>query len=198
MDYEKIELIKSDLVKRLKPSRYEHTLGVAYTAAALAMRYGEDINKAFITGLLHDCAKYLTAKELVEECEKNNIKLNEHEYKYTSLIHQKAGAFLAKNRYDVQDEDICHAVSCHTTGDINMNLLDKIIYIADYIEPHRDKAPRLNELRKLAFIDIDECLVETASGTIEYVLQQCGEVDDFTLEVFENMKKNNMIRKTLN
>lgn len=197
MNTTKIKEIQEDLIKKLKPSRYEHTMAVAYTAAALAMRYGEDMDKAFMAGLLHDCAKYLTDVELIKECQDNNVELTKHELEHTALIHSKVGVLYAKNVYGVDDPDILKAIRSHTTGNTDMTLLDKIIYIADYIEPNRDRAPHLEELRKLAFEDIDECLVATAKGTIEYVIACCGTVDDETLKVYESMKAD-LAKKTNN
>lgn len=128
MNVEKIEFIKAGLKKKLTPARFEHTLGVAYTAASLAMRYNEDMEKAYLAGLLHDCAKYYSGEKLIEKCLKNNIEVTEAEMESPeSLLHAKFGAFLAHNKYDVDDEVICHAIKCHTTGCENMSLFDMII-----------------------------------------------------------------------
>ena len=93
-------------------------------------------------------------------CEKNKIEITEFERNNPFLIHAKLGAFLAKDKYKVEDPEILSAITWHTTGKEDMTLLEKIIYIADYIEPARNKAPHLTRLRKLAFTDIDECMYE--------------------------------------
>ena len=142
--------------------RYEHTLGVMYTAAALAMRYGEDVEKALVAGLLHDIAKSFS----------------------TNLGHAPMGAKMAEEEFGIEDVYITDAICYHTTGRPNMTLLDKIIYVADYIEPNRDKAPDLANLRKLAFDDIDECLRRILGDTLNYLKQQGKEIDDMTEQAY--------------
>ena len=90
-----IRKIRKAMEKALDPKRYEHTLGVAYTAAALAMRYGEDINNAILAGMLHDCAKCLTNEKRLIICEKYNIAISDAERKNPYLLHAKVGSFLA-------------------------------------------------------------------------------------------------------
>ena len=126
--------------------RYEHTLGVSYTAMALAMRYGQDLDQAELAGLLHDCAKYFNDEEIIKKCRKHGIEVSEAELRAPAVLHAKYGAWLAKNRYGVSDPEILSAIRWHTTGRANMTTLDKIIYVADYIEPRRDKAPDLPRL----------------------------------------------------
>ena len=189
MDNEQITLIKKNLSKKLTPSRYEHTLGVAYTSAALAMRYGYDMDKAFMAGLLHDCAKYLSGERLLEKCSKYNIAVTDAERIQPDLLHAKVGAYFAEYRHGVADSEICHAICCHTTGCPDMNLLDMIVYVADYIEPDRDKAPRLPYYRELAFKDIKQCTYEILESTIEYVKSKNGTIDDTTVKAYESLKE---------
>lgn len=188
MDNERIALIKKKLVKKLPPARYEHTLGVAYTAAALAMRYGTDMEQAFMAGLLHDCAKHLSDEKMLEKCVEFGLPVSDDERKKTILLHAKLGAYYAEHKYGVQDAAICHAIACHTTGCQNMSLLDMILYTADYIEPNRDKAPNLSYYRKLAFEDIGRCTYEILEGTISYLTKCCAPLDKTTLEACEGMK----------
>lgn len=150
--------MKTELKKHLDKSRYEHTLGVMYTAAALAMRYQESVEKALVAGLLHDCAKSYS----------------------TNLLHAKVGAQIAKEQYGVLDTYITDAICYHTTGRPNMTLLDKIIYIADYIEPNREKAPNLEILRHLAFQNLDECLLRILKDTLQYLKTNKKEIDATT------------------
>ena len=188
MDNEQITLIKKNLMKKLTPSRYEHTLGVAYTSAALAMRYGYDMDKAFMAGLLHDCAKYLSGERLLEKCSRFGIEVSEAEKRQPDLLHAKVGAYYAEYRHGVTDPEICHAIRCHTTGCPDMNLLDMIVYVADYIEPNRDKAPRLPYYRELAFKDLRQCTYEILEGTIEYVRSKNGTIDDTAVKAYESLK----------
>ena len=139
---EQYDLWKLDkkLQKEVDEDRYHHTLGVMFTAASMAMVWGEDLEKARVAGLLHDCAKCIPNKKKITMCEKNKIEITEFERNNPFLIHAKLGAFLAKDKYKVEDPEILSAIIWHTTGKEDMTLLEKIIYIADYIEPARNKA----------------------------------------------------------
>ena len=104
--------------KILDRSRYQHTIGVAYTSAALAMRYGADIDDAFTAGLLHDCAKCIPTEEKFRLCEKHSIKLTDTEKANPALIHAKLGAYLAEHKYGVENHDLIEAIRTHTTGEL--------------------------------------------------------------------------------
>ena len=166
---ESMDEIKKSLKKELDKSRYEHTLGVMYTAGALAMAHGADLNQAMLAGLLHDCAKCIPNDEKFTLCKKYRIELTQAEKDNPALIHAKLGAFLARKKYHVTDEEVLHAILVHTTGEPGMNLLDKIIYIADYIEPGRDKAENLSIVRPLSFKDLDAALCKILGDTLEYL-----------------------------
>ena len=155
---QKITKIRRKLMTELDTERYEHTLGVMYTAASMAMRYDEDVEKALLAGLLHDCAQCISGENKIKLCNKYHLSVSEVEKKNPSLLHAKLGAFLAAKKYHIKDKDVINAIASHTTGCPNMTLLDKIIYIADYIEPGRKELPNMAEVRKLAFTDINECL----------------------------------------
>lgn len=161
--------IQALLKKKLKKERYEHTLGVMYTAASLAMCHSANLHQAMLAGLLHDCGKYGTSKEQIEQCKEKEISLTDAELMMPSLVHAKLGAYLAEYEYGIADGGILSAIRFHTTGRPEMTLLEKIIYIADYIEPMRYKASRLPEIRKLAFEDLDECMYEILKDTLEYL-----------------------------
>jgi predicted HD superfamily hydrolase involved in NAD metabolism len=173
------------LKHKMDDGRYEHTLGVMYTCAALAMRYEYDIQRAQLAGLLHDCAKCIPNGRKLKLCEKHNIPITETERKNPFLLHAKLGAFLAAKKYGIDDREIISAIRNHTTGKPNMSLLDKIVYVADYIEPRRSKAANLTEIRRLAFIDLDKALYRILSDTLEYLDQGTGEIDDMTKKAYE-------------
>lgn len=179
--------IKKTLKKELDKDRFEHTLGVMYTAGCLAMAYGYDIEKAELAGLLHDCAKCIPNSSKIKMCEKNGIEITEIERKNPFLLHAKLGAFLAKDRYEVEDAEILHAIKVHTTGAPNMNMLDKIVFIADYIEPMRDKAEHLAQIRKTAFSSIDDALKMILSDTIHYLNGNKNDknIDPMTWETYQ-------------
>lgn len=182
---EAIITIRKQLKKQLSSSRYEHTLGVSYTAAALAMKYGGDLKKAALAGMLHDCAKCYDDVTIVEMCRTHGIALTESELRAPAVIHAKLGAYLAEQTYEIQDPEILSAIAYHTTGKPDMTRLEKIIYIADYIEPGRDKAPNLTALRKLAFEDLDEALYQILSATLSYLVQSGSEADEMTQRAYD-------------
>ncbi len=181
--------LRKQLEKELKPDRFDHTLGVAYTAASMAFVYGADVEKALIAGFLHDCAKCMSHEEQVKICEKNNIEITEVERKNHSLLHAKVGVFLAQTRYDVFDEDILNAIRWHTTGREDMSLLEKIVYIADFIEPNRKPLESLPHVRKEAFEDIDKCLAHILHDSVIYLQTIGKECDDATMKAYEYYKK---------
>lgn len=180
--------IKQKLKKILDPRRYEHTIGVTYTAIALAMCYGYDFKKAEIAGLLHDCAKSIPDEKKLYECIKYNISITEVERKNPYLLHAKLGAFLAMDKYKIEDKDIINAILNHTTGKPAMSFLDKIIYVADYIEPRRDQAPNLDEIRKIAFKDLDLALYLILKDTMEYLESTTADIDKITAGAYEYYK----------
>ncbi len=185
-----IDKIQEDMAEELDDKRFWHTLGVAHIAAALAMRYDVDINTAYVTGLLHDCAKCISDKKKLSICKKNQIPVSETEQQNPSLLHAKVGAFLASDKYDIKDNNIINAIKYHTTGRPGMSDLEKIIYIADYIEPGRNKAPNLNEIRHLAFINKEQALLKILEDSLFYLNDSQQEIDLTTQETYEYYKKN--------
>ena len=176
---------KKTLRKYLDRDRFEHSEGVMYTAAALAMRYGENPEKAQIAGILHDCAKCIPDNKKLKICEKNHIEITEAEKCSPFLLHAKVGAYIAKEKYNIEDAEILDAIACHTTGKPAMTLLDKIIYISDYIEPMRSKASNLEEVRKMAFVDLDETLFKILSDTLVYLEKSSKKMDPMTMQTYE-------------
>ena len=148
------EEIKKYLKERLSEKRYEHSLNVKKTAVKLAETYKGEVEKAALAGLVHDCAKHMSDDEILSLADKNGIFVDEVSRLNPKLLHGNVGSVVAKKIMGVFDQEVLSAVACHTTGKKNMNLLEKIIYIADYIEPARN-FPGVEELRKKAFIDLD-------------------------------------------
>ncbi len=183
----KYDLVKMQkkLVKYLDEDRFQHTMGVMYSAACLAMAHGYDIQDAQAAGLLHDCAKCIPNKKKIRLCEQHNIAITEFEKTHPFLIHAKLGAYIAEKKYNITDREILNAITWHTTGRPGMSMLEKIIYIADYIEPMRDKAPNLSRIRPLAFVDLDECMYEILRDTLDYLEENPKEIDETTREAFE-------------
>lgn len=180
-----ISKIRKSLEKTLDAKRYEHTLGVAYTACALAMRYDGNIKKAELAGLLHDNAKCIDDEKKISLCDKYNIAINESEQKTPFLLHAKLGSFFAMKKYQITDEEIINSILNHTTGRPNMSLLEKIIYVADYIEPNRSQAPNLAIIRKLAFENLDEALLMILGDTLQYLQAISAEIDPMTQKTYD-------------
>lgn len=181
--------LRKELEKQLKPDRFDHTLGVAYTSASMAFVYGVDVQKALIAGMLHDCAKCMSHEEQVKICEKNKIDISDVERRNHSLLHAKVGMYLAKTKYEIDDSDILNAIRWHTTGREDMSLLEKIVYIADFIEPNRKNLEDMDIIRKEAFTDIDRCLAHILHNSVIYLKTINKECDDATMKAYEYYKK---------
>ena len=179
-----ILMLRKNLKRRLPPMRYEHSLSVSFTCMALAMRYGADLKQAEVAGLLHDCGKRYSDEVILKKCIKHKIPVTPQEEEVLSTLHAKYGEWLAKNRYQITDPEILSAIACHTTGKAGMSTLDKILFIADYIEPRRFKAENLPQMRALAFQDLDQTMYEILKSTLAYLKQKGGTIDPATLEAF--------------
>jgi len=168
------------LKRKLSPKRYVHSIGVEYTAASMAFVHGEDVQRARIAGLLHDCAKNIPVEEKLKKALKFGIPVSDSERKDPELLHGKLGAYYAKKKCGVTDEEILSAISYHTTGKPGMTLLEKIIFVSDYIEPNRRMVPELPEIRKEAFMDLDGCIIHILKNTLEYLKEKNTVIDDMT------------------
>ena len=189
MNFELMD-IQNKLSKKLSENRFNHSLGVSYTAASLAMKYNVDVYKARMAGLLHDCAKYLSDEDILEKCIKHDINITKEENKQPHLLHGKLGAYYASNKYGIDDGEILEAIRCHTTGKPNMNLLEKILFIADYIEPNRKNIPGLSEIRRYAFEDIDKAVYYKIKNMSVYLLEKDIKLKGIALETYEYYVKN--------
>ncbi len=184
--------IKKYLKKHLTKDRYHHTLGVAYTAIALAMRYNPDpgnssfMKRAETAGLLHDCAKCMDNDKKLHLCDQNHIPYSNFEAGHPYLLHGKVGAHIARTKFGIQDEDILQAITWHTTGRPDMSLLEKIIFIADYIEPSRNPIPELDEIRQLAFIDIDKAMQKILANTLKFLETKGNPIDQMTQTTYDS------------
>ena len=183
-----LKLLQKQMKEELSEDRFEHTLGVMYTAESLAMRYGVDMIKAAVAGLLHDCAKCIPNSQKIRLCKKHNLEVTENEEKNPSLLHAKLGALLAQKAYGVNDPEILSAIRWHTTGKPDMTMLEMIVYMADYIEPNRDKAPNLREIRKLSFENLEEALYQVLESTLSYLSDRPDSVDPMTQLSFDFYK----------
>lgn len=184
-----LEQIENELRQILKPDRFQHTLGVMYTAGNLAACYEYAMEKSIAAGLLHDCAKCMKDEERLDICHKQNIVVSPLEEKQPHLLHGKVGAYLAKTKYGILEESVLHAIQVHTTGCVKMSLLDKILFVADYIEPHRNKASNLPAIRKMAYQDLDECVYMILKDMLLYLEDTTQDIDETTQEAYQYYKK---------
>lgn len=175
-----------NLEQNLNYKRFIHTLGVAYTATSLAMRYGAEVEKAEMAGLLHDCAKCISTDKMMKICRNGNFVLHETEKNNPALLHSKAGRILAEQEYNVSDPDILSAIEWHTTGHPGMTLLEKIVFTADYIEPGRSSAKRLPQIRAMAFQDLDKAIEMILHDTLEYLAAAGTPIDEATRDTYND------------
>ncbi len=184
-----IEQIRNCMKKQLSESRYLHSFGVEEVACDLAVIYGYDMEKARIAGLLHDCAKNLTDKELIQECERQGLPITEIEQICAFLLHAKVGALHAREKYGVEDDEIQSSITYHTTGRPSMTLLEKIIFTADYIEPYRRPLPRIDEIRRAAYTDLDQAVLMILENTLNYLDTSGADIDTLTVDTYQYYQK---------
>lgn len=165
------EKIVDYLKVHLKENRFQHTMGVVKVAEELCEIYGCSKEKAKLAALLHDAAKYMDDKSILEILKKENIKIDSNIEKNLSLMHGLCGSYIAKEIMGVEDDEVLGAIKYHTTGKQNMNLLEKIIYLSDFIEENR-KYDGVEELRTLCKIDLNRALLKAFDNTIIYVIKQ--------------------------
>lgn len=170
----------------LKHKRIPHVLGTEQEAIRLAERYGADVDKARVGALLHDCTKKLDLAEQLALCEQYGIPLDDMERQTLKLLHAKTGAAIARDVFGVDDE-IYGAILWHTTGRAGMTLLEKILYLADYIEPSRD-FPGVDKLRAVCYKDLDAGLLMGLEMTITEMNELGSPVHRATIEARDALK----------
>jgi predicted HD superfamily hydrolase involved in NAD metabolism len=183
-----LEQIRDSMKMILKPSRYLHSKGVEEVACDLAAIYGYDMEKACIAGMLHDCAKNLTDPELLLECKNFGITVTEVEKECMLLLHAKVGALHARIKYGVEDEEILSAITYHTTGRPAMSMLEKIIFTADYIEPYRKPLPRIDEIRRTAYTELDIGIYMILENMLDYLNASSAVIDSLTVDTYKYYK----------
>ena len=183
-----LEKLRPVALSFLKHKRIPHVLGTEQEAIRLALRYGADVQKARVAALLHDCTKKLDMEEQLALCRQYGIRLDELEQRALKLLHAKTGAAIARHLFGVDDE-IYSAIYWHTTGHANMTLLEKIMYLADYIEPTRN-FPGVNELRAACNESLDKGLRMGLEMTIQEMHDRGNPVHSATLEADEYLKGN--------
>jgi predicted HD superfamily hydrolase involved in NAD metabolism len=167
MDFEKI---RADLKKTLSDKRYKHTIGVEEVGVKLAERWDENSEELRTAALLHDCAKGMRISEQFEFCRQNGIPISREDMLSPGVIHARIGAFLAHWKYHVKEREILDAIFFHPTGKDNMTRLQKLLFIADYIDPNRDLHVT-GDLTALAFEDMETAVLEIVIAKNEYLIE---------------------------
>ena len=171
-----VDEIKDYLKDNLKPSRYGHTLGVVNTAIKLADIHGVDKRKAEMAALCHDVAKNMSYEDMKKIMNEEDITLSLEEENSKELWHSILAPVLGKRIFEIQDEEILSAMRWHTTGRENMSKLEKIIYLADLIEPSRN-FEGVEEIRKISYEDLNLAMLKALTHTTIYLLTQGCAVD---------------------
>jgi len=185
-----LDVMKEKLQSALSVKRYIHTMGVVEEAVKLTQIYGnqDEQKQAEVAALLHDCAKDYPDDMKLRLCKEYHIPLDDTMKKQTDLIHPFLGSEVARREYLVEDEEILMAIRYHTTGRANMGFLEKIIFIADYIEPSRAVFDGLEEGRRLAYLDLDMAMRYILEKTIAYVEERGRMLHPLSVEALEFYK----------
>ena len=169
-----MEELEAVVISLLKPNRVQHVLGCRDTAVELAKRWGADVNDAARAGILHDITKAIDGPLQLTLCDAYGKILSDFSKKYPKTLHALTGSMVAERIFG-ENEAVVSAIEHHTTGKADMNLLEMIIYVADYMEPNRD-FPGVEKLRELAFSDIQAALKLGLEMTLEHLNRQGNEV----------------------
>ncbi|OIJ16179.1 phosphohydrolase [Anaerobacillus arseniciselenatis] len=178
---EALNVVKQQLTEK----RYVHTVGVMETAVKLAQIYGADESKVELAAIFHDYAKFRPIDEMRKIVSEQQM--DERLLKYgVELLHAPVGAYLVKKEVEIYDEEVLNGIRYHTTGRLKMTLLEKIIFISDYIEPNR-QFPGVEEVREMAFSDLNNALITSISNTINFLMKKQQPVFPDTLAVYNSL-----------
>ncbi|WP_352420104.1 bis(5'-nucleosyl)-tetraphosphatase (symmetrical) YqeK [Proteiniborus sp.] len=181
---------ETKLIHYIGYKRYLHSLRVMEEAIKLATKFNCDGEKAAIAGFLHDCGKLQDEHELLKKSYDFGIIQRDVHIDNFALLHGALGAEIARREFQIEDIEIINAIRYHTTGRPNMSLLEKIIYISDYIEPER-KFPGVDAIRTLAYKDLDEALLKAMDKTIKYIIDKGQYIHPETLNARNYLIKEN-------
>lgn len=187
MDY-----IENRLKECLSEERFKHTLGCAHCAIELAKMYGLDEQKAFLAGLLHDCAKCKPNDELLKIIKEELKDVDEGELQNYKTLHAPVGAYFARTIYGIEDKEIIDAIRCHTIGKVNMNLFEKIIFLADKIESYTRDKNYSDEIKKILTDNpgekgLDMALLRCFSETIHSLVRRELKICKTTIDVYNEL-----------
>jgi len=179
-----------DIQEKMSPHRWRHSLGVAQTAKDLARFWGGDQEKAWLAGILHDYAREVPEDQLIKIALDHGLVLLDEERAHPVVLHAPVGALLVQHDLGIQDQEVLSAIAKHTVGGKSMSLLDKIIFLADMVEPERDW-PGVEKLRSLIYRDLDGAMLEALNGTIQYLKKRKQAVHPLTLVTRDDIRGKN-------
>ncbi|OCA92487.1 bis(5'-nucleosyl)-tetraphosphatase (symmetrical) YqeK [Pseudobacillus wudalianchiensis] len=178
---EALSLVKEQITEH----RYVHTLGVVDTSILLAERYGADTKKAELAAIFHDYAKFRPKEEMAAIIKQQNMDPRLLAF-HSELWHAPVGAYLVQKEAGIEDEEVLNAIRYHTSGRIGMTLLEKVVYVADYIEPGRH-FPGVEEVRELAKKDLDAALIQALKNTIQFLMKKNQPVYPDTFHTYNDL-----------
>lgn len=186
-----LNMLEGQLKASLDEARFIHTRSVAFTAAALAMRWiPYEVDRIMIAGYMHDCAKCMSLQAQISAAEDGMVFISDYHIQHPQLIHALVGPAVAQSDYGIFDREIQDAIRTHTTGAPNMSLMQKIIYVADFIEPTREEVIlHIERFREAAFTDLDKAVYMIANNTIEYLQKKGSDIDPATIATRDFYKK---------
>ncbi len=186
-----IKCLEEAVRSKISTKRFAHTKRVLETALILADRHKVDLDKARIAALLHDYAKDVEAEKLIRIIEDSGHTLSSLELVQPELLHGPVGAIMAREDFSIEDKDILESIRYHTTGNINLSKLAKIIYLADGIEPFR-KYPGIEEIKKAAKEDLDEALLLSLNLSLGFLISKGRLVHPLSIETRNDLIIKNM------
>lgn len=186
-----IKALEETVESRISPKRFAHTKRVLETALILADKHKVDLDKTRIAALLHDYAKDVEAEKLVRIIEDSGFLLTPLELADPELLHGPVGAIMAREDFSIEDKDILESIKYHTTGNVGLSQLAKIIYLADGIEPFR-KYPGIEDIKKAAEKDLDEALLLSLNLSLEYLIRKGRLVHPLSIETRNDLIMKNM------
>ncbi|MDR0846608.1 MAG: bis(5'-nucleosyl)-tetraphosphatase (symmetrical) YqeK [Lactobacillales bacterium] len=181
-----IDYITREVEAEVNPKRFAHILRVEEMARRLAVRWNYDEERAALAAVLHDYAKDVSDEEFRRRLKRGDYPEVFKDYG-NEIWHGWIGADIVAEKFDIHDEEILNAIRRHTTGDTTMTLLDKIIFVADYIEEGRD-LPEVEEARRLAFVDLDAAVQLELANTINFLNKKGARIFPLTQEVFDGKR----------
>ena len=191
MDYTKVSIdeILKWLKNNLSEERYVHTLGTAECAREVAKNYNLNEEKAYVAGLLHDCAKSFTTEKLLQIIHEN-LEVEESEMLNYKTLHAPVSAYIAEKEFGVTDKEILSAIRCHTLGKMNTTEFEKIIFIADNIEPNTRDKEHSEEIKKLLKEDngLNKALLKLYKSTLKSLVKRDLKICVLTVEIYNHLQ----------